>query len=1447
MSSVAAVEFRSANGSVSLHNVVVLPNHSADDVSLRLAIKVGSLAWRSGQLLWRGAEGGEETPVPRSDKVLPLLKKKNQLVFVSSAEETNAAAAATEAVIAVPAAVAPVQNEGEIAELKEELEEAKKELEEAKQEAEKELSQAKEDAARELSEAKEALEKEIADAKASWQSEVDELKKELADTKAEAEKEADSLRKQLEEAASGVVSVPSESPAVALSDSGSEKHVAQLAEALARIAVLEKERDEAAEAAARRANQAEDLLSEMTVLKQRFPAFTAGPLTKEQIAAAKAETARLEELERIARGEGGSSSEADRDRVKREREAELVKLQTAALDKKRMFEEKAEQTVTGEREVTAEEKARRAELESMRTGIQAGSKKSFFDDAASAVAASVPLVSPTSAGAEKMRQQRAATLKSVVPLPAKAAPESAVSPQAAAEPMPKVRERRNTFDKLAAVSSSGAVPVTAEGTAVAATAAISSGDADEGASTAAVADQQQPSEKQPKRDSSSSSIPQLGGPAYNKEMNKNPKTAIAAAAANDPEYDILDLSGNTMFLMKHRDYAKELGGALAGNTYIREVHLKSVDLDKVDVQSLMEGLVKNSTVVLLDLEKNKIDNEGAATLANMMRQNSTIREVNLFGQAGRAFGDACLTAFVDMFTYNVTLTKIIWRLDSRKSFAINKLLVRNNTIKKNLEEGRDVSKIVPEHCNIPELLSKRAVGASAAVEDADEEANTNAGPEEDAGTSAEAPEAAEAPQKAESAPAIVQAAPKPSQLRREAAVTSSPAMKRENSVSAVQASGAASTNSPALKRDASASSVPGATGPAYNKEMNKNPKTAIAAAAANDPEYDILDLSGNTMFLMKHRDYAKELGGALAGNTYIREVHLKSVDLDKVDVQSLMEGLVKNSTVVLLDLEKNKIDNEGAATLANMMRQNSTIREVNLFGQAGRAFGDACLTAFVDMFTYNVTLTKIIWRLDSRKSFAINKLLVRNNTIKKNLEEGRDVSKIVPVHCNIPDLLSRRVAGAPSAEEGVEALADEGAEGIVADNAVGGEANDNAANIDAPDSGSDRASDRTSSVVEESAADEQASGVPAETVTETVPAPVDTAAAVAAEPAAAAVTVAEVVVEGAASTSAPEEPISGLPKHIVIGGGERRGSISVASTKPYCFVCAKEIDGEVLNWDGKDFHDGCFKCTKCGKLPDESTAVKNIDGKPHCDACVAGIKMTSQTLQPLGLRMVPQGAGHKRNKSDSPALKKVENELRSSAGHFGASPSLKQQSSDRISSSSNSAGVLSPRMTGKLTGAQALLKWCQKRTDYKYHGVDLGNWKQAWQDGKGLCALAHHFFNDAVDFESLKADTREDKIANCALAFRVFNERGGVPQLLDPEDLVDILPEPRSVQTYVSEIRKRLDPQEGDSPLPSRVAPSSSLIGPKAEGKAEGLPCCKCKSTSNPPGYRECRKCGARQ
>ena len=113
----------------------------------------------------------------------------------------------------------------------------------------------------------------------------------------------------------------------------------------------------------------------------------------------------------------------------------------------------------------------------------------------------------------------------------------------------------------------------------------------------------------------------------------------------------------------------------------------------------------------MTLDNNKISNEGALALAEALKTNTRLIELNLLGQPHQ-FGDACLEGFINMFHYNVSLTKIIWRLDSRKSFAINKLIVRNNTIAKWLSEGKDVSSLIPEHCNIRELND--VAGAEAA-------------------------------------------------------------------------------------------------------------------------------------------------------------------------------------------------------------------------------------------------------------------------------------------------------------------------------------------------------------------------------------------------------------------------------------------------------------------------------------------------------------------------------------------------------------------------------------------------------------------------------------------------------------------------------------------------------------------------------------------------------------
>jgi flagellar biosynthesis GTPase FlhF len=80
---------------------------------------------------------------------------------------------------------------------------------------------------------------------------------------------------------------------------------------------------------------------------------------------------------------------------------------------------------------------------------------------------------------------------------------------------------------------------------------------------------------------SGSTAAEGGSGSLRGEGKNTPRMMIAAVASNDPTVEMVDLSGNTMFLMKHREYTKELSQALARNSFVKEVHLKSVDLDKV--------------------------------------------------------------------------------------------------------------------------------------------------------------------------------------------------------------------------------------------------------------------------------------------------------------------------------------------------------------------------------------------------------------------------------------------------------------------------------------------------------------------------------------------------------------------------------------------------------------------------------------------------------------------------------------------------------------------------------------------------------------------------------------------------------------------------------------------------------------------------------------------------
>merc|ERR1711920_707934 len=61
------------------------------------------------------------------------------------------------------------------------------------------------------------------------------------------------------------------------------------------------------------------------------------------------------------------------------------------------------------------------------------------------------------------------------------------------------------------------------------------------------------------------------------------------------------------------------------------------------------------------------------------------------------FGEETLERYITMFNDNITLTKIQWRLTSRKSFMLNKLHTRNVEIKKRKDKGEDYNAYLPDH------------------------------------------------------------------------------------------------------------------------------------------------------------------------------------------------------------------------------------------------------------------------------------------------------------------------------------------------------------------------------------------------------------------------------------------------------------------------------------------------------------------------------------------------------------------------------------------------------------------------------------------------------------------------------------------------------------------------------------------------------------------------------
>jgi len=174
------------------------------------------------------------------------------------------------------------------------------------------------------------------------------------------------------------------------------------------------------------------------------------------------------------------------------------------------------------------------------------------------------------------------------------------------------------------------------------------------------------------------------------------------------------------------------------------------------------------------------------------------------------------------------------------------------------------------------------------------------------------------------------------------------------------------------------------------------PKDACDRLKANDPALIDVDLSGNTLFQMKSLEYTNYIAESIKTNTHIRTLTLRECGISDTGAQKLGLALTTNKSLVELNLAKNKIGSDGVMALAVGLSKNSTLKTLNLQSQEGKRFGEAALACIVKMFDTNITLTNIMWRLDSKQAWAITKRITRNLEIERRLKEGQSIDDLDP-------------------------------------------------------------------------------------------------------------------------------------------------------------------------------------------------------------------------------------------------------------------------------------------------------------------------------------------------------------------------------------------------------------------------------------------------------------------
>ncbi len=190
----------------------------------------------------------------------------------------------------------------------------------------------------------------------------------------------------------------------------------------------------------------------------------------------------------------------------------------------------------------------------------------------------------------------------------------------------------------------------------------------------------------------------------------------------------------------------------------------------------------------------------------------------------------------------------------------------------------------------------------------------------------------------------------------------------------------------------------------------------VQDVADNDKRTQSLELMGSVVWRAKSAVLTASLADALLNNTKLTALNLSECNLGDGALCSLADALQHNATLFDLNLSHNKLGRPGLVHLAKRLTDNTGLMHLDLIGHR---INSEVASAFVEMFRTNLTLCKLIWKLDTPGyNLRFTELTNRNTEIDRCVRDAADFTELLPEELRgSPPELEPRVVPDPDNEE----------------------------------------------------------------------------------------------------------------------------------------------------------------------------------------------------------------------------------------------------------------------------------------------------------------------------------------------------------------------------------------------------------------------------------------------